>query len=319
MFQTPILIITFNRPNHTRQVWDVIKKQRPKYMFVFQDGSREGNKTDIEKCAAVRSIFEDPLDWDCELKTYYSDVNLGCGPGPAAGISWFFEHVEQGIIIEDDAVPANDFFSFAENLLYMYKDNIDVRAIGSMKVDDRIYGKDSYYFSMMNRTLCVWATWKRAWNDFDYYLRNISKKEFYKALKHYKVTLRERDYWYERLLEVQKDGLGHTSWDMQFWMSIWLHKGIGISPNLNLSKNIGFDSEATHTTNFDCLAANIKTNSISTLTHPKKIKIFRNADLRFHKLYFAPYEYGRSGFKRLPFRINKRLKRMLNHTGSWLK
>ena len=72
-FNTPILLITFNRPNHTRQVWEAIKKQRPKYMYVFQDGAREGNATDTEKCAAVRAIFDEPLDWECEFKTFYSD------------------------------------------------------------------------------------------------------------------------------------------------------------------------------------------------------------------------------------------------------
>jgi len=30
-------------------------------------------------------------------------------------------------------------------------------------------------------------------------------------------------------------------------MSIWVHRGKGISPNYNLSSNIGFDEDATHT------------------------------------------------------------------------
>lgn len=319
MFQTPILLITFNRPDHTRRVFDEIKKQKPSYLFVFQDGAREGNIQDIEKCAAIRTIFNEPFDWECELKTFYSDENLGCGPGPANAISWFFENVDQGIIIEDDAIPAVDFFNYAEILLNYYKDNARIRAIGSMKVDDKVYGDASYYFTMMNRTLCAWATWKRAWNDFDYRLQQITKKDLYKALNEYNVSLREREYWYDRLLEIQKDGLGNTSWDQQFWMSIWLNNGMGISPNVNLSTNIGFDDDATHTTNKDCLAANIKTDTIFPLIHPKAVKIFRNADLRFHKLYFAPYEYSINGLKRLPFRINKRLKRWLNHSGPWLK
>lgn len=316
---TPVLLITFNRPNHTRMVLNAIKRHQPKHMYIFQDGARIGNTEDELKCLAVRSVIQELLDWDCDLKTLYADYNLGCGPGPAKGITWFFEHVEQGIIIEDDAIPADDFFGYAEELLNYYNNDTHIRAIGSMKVDERRYGDASYYFSMMNRTLCVWATWKWAWNDFDYYLRNVSKKEFNKKLRYYGVTIREREYWDERLSDIQKDGMGDTSWDQQFWMSIWLNQGVGICPNTNLSSNIGFDSEGTHTRDENNIAADLRLESILPITHPKTYKIYRIADLRFHKLYFQPYEYGFSGLKRLPFRINKRVKRLLNHQGPWIK
>ena len=69
------------------------------------------------------------------LHTLYKEKNLGCGPGSAAGISWFFEQVDMGIILEDDAVPHPDFFEYASTLLVMYKDDESVRAIGSMNVD----------------------------------------------------------------------------------------------------------------------------------------------------------------------------------------
>ena len=319
MFQTPILLITFNRPNHTRLVFDAIKKQKPTKLYVFQDGARKGNESDVEKCKEVRALFEEAINWDCEIKTFYSEINLGCGPGPAAGISWFFDQVDAGIIIEDDAIPADDFFGYAEELLVRYKADKDIRAIGSMKVDDRVYGDGSYYFSMMNRTLCAWASWKRAWTDFDYSLSQITKKDFYKALSYYKVTLREREYWYDRLLEVQKDGYGDSSWDQQFWMSIWLNRGKGISPNVNLSTNIGFDNGATHTFDENSSAANLKNEELKFIIHPENENINRKADLRFHKLYFVPFEYGMMGLKRLPSRLNKRLKRILKHEGPWFK
>jgi hypothetical protein len=110
MFQVPILLITFNRPTHTRKVLEVIRAQQPKQLFVFQDGARNNNEKDTIKCAEVRKVVKELVDWDCELKTYYSEVNLGCGPGPASAITWFFENVEQGIILEDDCIPHTDFF-----------------------------------------------------------------------------------------------------------------------------------------------------------------------------------------------------------------
>lgn len=316
-FDTPILIITFNRPTHTRRVWEAIKKQHPRQVFVFQDGAREGNESDKEKCEAVRAIFEESRDWDYTLKTFYSDVNLGCGKGPVAGISWFFEQVESGLIFEDDAVPHPHFFQYAAQLLQRYSDSLEIRAIGSMKIDQKQYGNSSYYFSMMNRSLCAWATWKRAWKDFDYYLDRISVKDLRKVLKSYHATPKEILYWCERLQEIHSDRLNESSWDIQFLISIWLNKGMGICPNVNLSTNIGFDAEGTHTTLADSPAANLETQPILPLMHPEKIKINRLSDLNYDKLYFQPYEYGWLGIKRFPFRTNRRLKMLLGKKGSW--
>jgi hypothetical protein len=97
------------------------------------------------------------------------------------------------------------------------------------------------------------------------------------------------------------------------------HKGIGIFPNVNLSSNIGFDTEATHTSCEKHIAANCATYNILPLVHPKHIKISRRADLNYHKRYFQPMDYGLNGLKRLPYRINKRIKNILGIQGSWIK
>lgn len=127
-----------------------------------------------------------------------------------------------------------------------------------------------------------------------------------------------REYWCERLAEIQKDALHHTSWDQQFWISIWLHHGKGIMPNVNLCTNIGFDNEGTHTTNPQSSGANRETFPILPLIHPSISSIRREADRRFQKIYFEPWNYGTEGVKRLPARLNKRLKCLVGHQGSWL-
>ena len=319
-------MICFNRPRHTRQVLERILEAAPQELFVFQDGARESNQDDVQKCAEVRAVTEElttqyaTTNSGFRLHTNYSTTNLGCGPGPATAISWFFSHVDMGIIIEDDAIPHLDFFPYCEELLKKYKDDSSVRAIGSMHLDTCAYGDGSYYFSMMNRTLCAWATWSRSWRDFDIYHRDISRTYLDLILKcYYKCPLRMREYWCERLEEIHKDALNHTSWDQQFWISIWLHHGKGIMPNVNLCTNIGFDQEGTHTINPQSSGANRETFSVLPLTHPTNISIQRKADRCFQKIYFEPYEYGWSGLKRLPFRLNKRLKRLLHHEGSWFK
>ena len=315
---TPILLVSFNRPEHTRRVLTAILESNPKELFVFQDGARNGNTKDEDNCKEVRRVVTElTSESDVVLHTFFSDKNLGCGPGPATAISWFFESVEQGIIIEDDALPHPDFFEFASFLLDKYASDKVVMAIGSMKLGEKKFGDGSYYFSKMNHTLCAWATWKRAWMLFDYRLSGFSRDDLDRCLKSYGAHLREREYWCDRLDEIHKDALNDSSWDQQFWMSIWRYGGKGILPNVNLSSNIGFDSLATHTTNPSNPLANNKVKSIFPLVPPSSDKIHRKADYDFQRFYFQPWAYGWKGFLNFPSRINKRIKRWVGHVGPW--
>ena len=80
---TPVLLITFNRPEHTRKVLAAIMAARPKDLYVFQDGAREGNETDLVNCPKVREVVQSLVGGtETKLHTFYSERNLGCGPGP---------------------------------------------------------------------------------------------------------------------------------------------------------------------------------------------------------------------------------------------
>lgn len=320
MLNTPVLLICFNRADHACQVMARIVEAKPKELYVFRDHWRENRPGEQEKCEEVLKMVKSMTD-ATGINVHYllPDQNLGCGAGPMTALNWFFSENEQGIILEDDAVPHPDFFGYCEELLEKYKDDDSVRAIGSMHLDNRTYGDGSYYFSMMNRTFCAWATWARAWKDFDLYHRNVSRKQFDRVLKDYGCALRMREYWCDRLAEVQKDAYHNSSWDQQFWMSIWLHHGKGIMPNVNLSTNIGFDETATHGSDPNSAGANRKTFPILPLKYPTDTRIQHDADQRFQEIYFEPWQYGWSGFKRLYVRLNKRLKRLVGHEGSWRK
>ena len=111
---TPILLLVFNRPNTTERVFEAIRRQRPRQLFVAADGPRPHVDTDAERCDAARKIAT-RVDWDCEVKTLFRKRNLGCRVALSSAITWFFQQVEHGIILEDDILPAPDFSRFARN------------------------------------------------------------------------------------------------------------------------------------------------------------------------------------------------------------
>jgi len=326
--ETAVLLICYNRPVHTQKVLERIIEAKPRALYVCQDGMRGMNNEEgirnsgwwgvREMIEGLKNNEEGIMNNGVEVQTYYSEGNMGCGPGPATGISWFFEHEEQGIILEDDAVPDKDFFPFCEELLERYKNNERVRAIGSMHLDNRTYGDGSYYFTMMNRTMCAWATWRRAWKDFNLLMRETNDNQLRQALEYYRCDYRMKRYWIERLHDIH-NGYWHKSWDQQFWMSIWLHRGMGIMPNVNLSTNIGFDGSGVHCPVGSSYAANKPTQGIMPLVHPSRVSIQRAADRRFQRYYFDPKNYGWNWWRYLPYRWNRKLKRLVGHEGPWFK
>ena len=316
----PILLIAFNRPGHTRRVLEAIMAVQPQDLYVFQDGARDGNENDARKCAEVRKVVEDLTNGTpvC-LHTNYSDRNLGCGAGPMTALDWFFDENECGIVLEDDAVPHQDFFAYCEELLEKYKDDESVCAIGSMNVDTQKWGDGSYYFSMMNRNLCAWATWKRAWQRFDIGVSGASRKDLSKALRYYGCGALEREYWCDRLDEVHANLCGGKSWDMQFFMSIWLNHGKGVIPNVNLSSNIGTVGEATHAMAAGNIIDNIPTCPILPIEYPSSEEIQYKADREFHFRYFEPSKKDWGRGRKLYYLANKRIKRLVGHRGPWIR
>ena len=316
-FSTPILIIIFNRPHSTQRVYDVIRKLKPTNLYVAADGPRQGIEDDIEKCNAVRNIF-DRIDWNCELKTSFSNHNLGCGRGPSEAITWFFGHVQEGIILEDDSLPHLDFFLYCHELLEYYRNNYLIKTIGSANFQNGVkHGNGAYYFSMQNGAFCSWATWKRTWDEFDYYLNNISIQEFKHTLKYYKLTLKEYIYWIDIFNNVKKNRYQDSCWDYQLMFSIWKSKGLGIVPNVNLSTNVGFSNEASHTFDPNHPGANKPSESIMPLIHPTNINANRKADVFYHNYYYQP---KLKGLQKVFFIIciaNKWIKSWFNINQSW--
>lgn len=267
-FNTPILFIVFNRKDITLRAFNEIRKQQPKYLYVAADGPRPHIPDEKEKCEAVRDIFKS-IDWDCELKVKFNENNLGCGKAPKSAISWFFDNVEQGIILEDDCIAHQDFFPYCEEMLNYYKDQEEIMVISGDNFQDGLQrGTASYYFSAYPITW-GWASWHRAWKNYDFYLDDYSLTEFKNSIKFYNFRWNQRQMWIDKFLSMKKRG--YDAWDYQFSFHIWKNRGLCIIPNKNLVSNIGFGDTATHTTNDTFSALNIKTAPILPIIHTEKI------------------------------------------------
>lgn len=282
MFSTPILLITFNRPEHTRRVLTEVLRQNPQSVFVFQDAPREGNADDVVRCAGVKAVVDELTAQVPQMHYYTPDHNLGCGPGPMTGIDWFFSQVEQGIVMEDDCLPHPDFFGYCEELLNRYHDNPQVMYISSTLYDDRWQCQASYDFSHYMIT-GAWASWARAWKGFDLDLQSLNARRYRRHLLRMLYSRVEADWWYFKVLEIQRDQEKKSYWDYQMQIHLFKHDGLTIHPQRNLVSNIGFDAAGTHTLDNADGRGDKEVFPILPLTHPEGKRV----DTRRDYLCFA--------------------------------
>ena len=266
--KTPVAFIVFNRPNTTKKVFAEIAKARPPKLLVIADGPRSNHPDDIKKCAEVRAIIDD-VDWDCEVLTKYSTENMGCRHCPPKGLDWVFEVVEEAIILEDDCLPHPDFFRFCEELLEKYR--YDER-IAMISGDNFQFGRKrtpySYYFSRYPH-LWGWASWRRAWKRYDANMKLwpiIRDGRWLQDILGDKKSVR---YWTKQIENTYQGKI--DSWDYQWVLECWIKNKLTVLPNVNLVSNIGFGSEAVHTTKRNKFA-DMKTECMDfPISHPPYI------------------------------------------------
>ena len=121
-----------------------------------------------------------------------------------------------------------------------------------------------------------WASWKRVWNDYDVELnqfKSIDVKPIFESLFGNEIVADRWNSIYNDLLEKKID-----TWDYQLAISNMVNDGLTIIPNVNLIKNIGFGSDATHTFDKNDPVTSLEFGNLENIIHPKLIKVQKEAD-----------------------------------------
>jgi hypothetical protein len=289
---TPVALIVFNRPDTTEQVFAAIAAAKPPKLLVIGDGPRAARPAEADAVAAARSVVS-RVDWDCEVVTNLSDVNLGCKRRVSSGLTWLFEQVEEAIILEDDCLPDPTFFRFCQELLERYRHD---RRIGMVSGANFQFGQgrvdSSYYFSKYSM-IWGWASWRDRWlGTYDVALEKWPRIRDEDALADLVGSEHERRYWqkvFERVYRGEID-----TWDYQWFFANFLEGRRSIVPAGNLISNIGYGQHATHTTNEESKLANIPVTPMTfPLRHPPGVFASSDKDRRTFDAYFRSSKRAR--------------------------
>ena len=269
----PILFIIFNRPDLAARVFERIRQQRPSQLFIAADGPRVNNPDDFRLCGEARDLTRN-IDWPCEVYRLEQEANLGCRVGVSSAINWFFEHVEQGIILEDDCLPHSSFFPFCAELLERYKASEQVALISGNNFQISPCNA-SYYFSR-HAEIWGWATWRRTWRAYDRDMNDWNGDP--NSLRGSIRNARVRRYYARRFNSVKLGDI--NTWDYQLVHLCFARQFHCINPCRNLVENIGFDERATHAWS-PADADNARREAVEMefpLAHPMSAEIDERAD-----------------------------------------
>ena len=289
--QTPVLLIFFNRPDTFAQVFEKVRRARPRTLILAQDGPRNAqDQTGIDAC---RRIAES-VDWECNITRLYSEVNLGCGVRPQSAITYALEQHEQVIILEDDCVPADSFFPYCEELLARYANDDRIAYISGLNhFETWDCGEYDYFFSRA-AAIWGWATWRRAWCRFyDYSAQGIHDPYLRKL---YRQQIGSSAIYERRVESLMKANEAVTTgeklsyWDTQWGFAQFTQNILAIVPRVNLISNIGIGANSTHAKDLTRSKYIKYKNFVYIPTHklefPLKHPNFCACDMDYHNLIY---------------------------------
>jgi len=236
----PIVLFVYNRPWHTYQTVESLKKNElaaESELFIFSDGAKTNDaRLGVDN---VRNYI-DNLDGFKKLTVIKRDENWGLANSIIDGVTKIVNQYGKVIVLEDDLLTSPHFLNYMNKSLNLYQKADNVASIHGY-----IYPIDGLpnTFFIKGADCWGWATWKKSWDMFDPNGQRLLDKVFDKGLE-VEVDM-NGSYGFTKMLKRQINGQ-NDSWAVRWYVSAFLNNMLTLYPGQSLVSNIGFDTEGTH-------------------------------------------------------------------------
>lgn len=241
--KTPVALFFYRRPSLVAGLIKSLQIHRPEKLWLVADGPKDDVPSEKAVCREARTVAENSISWPCEIHRVYASTNLGLNKRIESGLDELFTHEREAIILEEDCHPTPEFLPFCQEMLARYRGENRIGGVsGSCFLPQTVPVATDYFFS---RYLHIWgwATWARAWKDYDrksWFWPQHGFREFFPRAKG-----REARYW-DRVFQMVVSGR-MTTWDYPWVSWFWKRGWVGITPSQNLIHNHGFGPGGTNT------------------------------------------------------------------------
>lgn len=238
----PIVLIVFNRPNHTARVIDALAVNpmaAESDLYVYSDAPRdEADRAGVE---GVRNLIRS-IQGFRSVNLVERPENYGCRRNVLSAVSETLEGHDRCIVVEDDILASPLFLTYMNQALAQYEHESCLASIGAYTQPFNV-PKDYQNPLFICQRHCAWGwgTWKSVWmklteNLFvldDGMADPVVQSAFLKACGEDLIRT------YERLPD---------SWDLLVTYKAWTLGLYTLYPMAAMVKNIGRDGSGTNYT-----------------------------------------------------------------------
>lgn len=274
---SPIILFTYNRPHHTRQTIEALKKNNlasESDLIVFSDNAKKDE--DIDKVRTIRRYVK-TIHGFKNVQLIERPENIGLAKNIIDGVSTIINHYGNAIILEDDLVTSPFFLQYMNDALRVYEHEEHVISIHGYIYPMKTKLPETFF--IRGADCWGWATWQRGWNCFNPDGEDLLKKIKLRKLE--KTFNFSNSFSYLKMLEDQIIGK-NDSWAIRWYASAFLADKLTLYPGHSLVRNIGIDGSGTHCGNNDIAHIPVARTRINV----KKICIEENIKAR---KYFIKY------------------------------
>ena len=237
----PIALFVYNRPQHTERTLKFLQQNElaaESRLFIFSDGPKKLH--DEDKVAEVRSIIKE-IDGFKSVKIFEKKENSGLANSVIAGVSQIIKDYGQVIVFEDDLVSSPYTLTYFNEALHRYREEEKVMHIGAYMYPLNTKNLSQSFF-FRAATSWGWATWGRAWKNFEPDIDTLMSQFDHKKKAAFSID-KTMNFW--KQMEEFKKGK-NNSWAIRWYASIFLKGGLTLNPAQSLVNNIGHDGSGVH-------------------------------------------------------------------------
>ena len=272
MTLAPILLFVYNRPEHVRRSIESLLRNElaaQSELFIYADAAKD--EAAESAVAEVRQYIKG-IEGFKSVYITERERNWGLANNVIDGVTTLVNLYGRVIVLEDDLIVAPYFLQFMNDALETYKDCHEVGHIQACDFTHNPSLPDTFLIKWTGSW--GWATWDRAWKNF-----NPNGKELLKQLEEHKLTRTfdfNGNYRFTRMLRRQIEGK-NNSWAIRWNASLFLADILSLNVGRSLVQNEGFDGSGTNCGGGGLYSSNLwmhplTVKSISPLTENKEAR-----------------------------------------------
>jgi hypothetical protein len=268
----PIALFVYNRPEHTRRTIKFLQQNLladESRLFIFSDAAKDSSQQVFVN--EVRDIIKQ-VDGFKSVELIERKTNLGLAESIIDGVSMLVSEYGKVIVFEDDLISSAYTLQYFNDALVRYQNEEKVMHIGAYMYPLKAENLPET-FLYRAATSWGWATWDRAWKDFEPDINKIIDR--FDRKKRLEFSIDGTMNFWKQIIEF-KSGR-NNSWAIRWYASIFLKGGLTLNPSKSLINNIGHDGSGIHSGLNDIYHVII--NPLPVTTFPDKIEENKEAYL----------------------------------------